>query len=70
MANALAHLASVAEDDSSSGTILKEELSHPSIERSEVNLVEEPPDDWTLEIRRFLTEGTLPEDRKKAEALK
>jgi ribonuclease HI len=70
MADALARLASATEEDSCSGTILREELPQPSIEESEVILIEEPSEDWTSEMRRFLTEGTLPEDRKNAEALK
>ena len=70
MADALARLASAAEDDSFAGTILREELRHPSTEEDEVNLVEEPQDNWMSAIRRFLIEGTLPEDKKKAEALK
>jgi hypothetical protein len=68
MADALSKLASSAVARAPC-TIFFEELSRPTTEEVDVNLIEEG-ETWMTPIIKYLTAGTLPEDKKEAEKLK
>jgi hypothetical protein len=68
MADALSKLASSSVAGAAK-TIFFEELSKPSIEDTEILLLEEG-DDWMTPITTFLNSGALPENRREAEKLK
>ena len=66
--DALAKLTSIQDEDTLE-SIPVEYLSRPSIAKKAVHMVNAPGESWSTPISRYLSDGTLPLDKKDARKL-